>query len=259
VAVFFALEAVRVATPGGWPEKGKFLQKVRTTWEKLDQGALLRSWVAFAIPILVIVGILSYLNLLRFHKFDPGAGHEYLTVAWSGRIQKWGLFGYHYLAKNLGIMLTSLPWLPPKGAHVTWGLTDLVDRGHAGAAPFQVNEHGLALWFTTPFYFWLLRPKRRGWLHDVAALAALGPLFLDLLYQNSGWQQFGYRFSNDYAPLLFILLAVGRRPYKRLFACAAAWAVAWNLFGALTFSRGSAATERYYYREGSQTVIYQQD
>ena len=30
-----------------------------------------------------------------------------------------------------------------------------------------------------------------------------------LFYQNTGWRQFGYRFSNDYAPLLFVLLAIG--------------------------------------------------
>ena len=28
---------------------------------------------------------------------------------------RWGLFGYHYLAKNLGVSLTSLPWLAAQG------------------------------------------------------------------------------------------------------------------------------------------------
>jgi hypothetical protein len=88
-------------------------------------------------------------------------------------------------------------------------------------------------------------------------LAAIGPLVLDLLYQNSGWAQFGYRFSNDYAPLLFVMLALGRRPMKRLFAAAAVWSVAWNLFGAVSFERGGY--ERFYYTDGSQTVLYQSD
>ena len=104
-------------------------------------------------------------------------------------------------------------------------------------APFKINEHGLALWFTTPLYFWLLWPKRfdgqpdRKWLYAVVALSAALPAAMDLLYQNSGWRQFGYRFSNDYAVLLFVLLAVGGRPMRGS-SRAAAWGVAWNLFGA---------------------------
>ena len=31
-------------------------------------------------------------------------------------------------------------------------------------------------------------------------------------YQNSGWYQFGFRFSLDYTPHLILLLSIGRRP-----------------------------------------------
>jgi len=131
------------------------------------------------------------------------------------------------------------------------------------AAPFQINEHGLALWFTTPLYLWLLYPKRfdgepeRKWLYGVIALSAALPAALDLLYQNSGWRQFGYRFSNDYSVLLVALLALGARPMRRVFATFAAWGLAWNTFGAATFDK--AAFDRFYFREGSQTVVYQPD
>jgi hypothetical protein len=259
-AAFFALEAVRVSATGGIPKEGSFAERARETWRRLDQAALLRRWATFAAPILAVLTLLAWLNFLRFRRFDPTVGHEYLTVAWAGRIQKWGLFGYHYLGKNLGIMLTELPWLPARGTPISVWLPRPGDfAAHPGAPPFQINEHGLAVWFTTPFYLWLLRPKKRGWLHDVTLIGALGPLMMNLLYQNSGWQQFGYRFSNDYAPLLFVLLAVGGRPMKRLFACAAVWAVACNLFGAVTFNRGVQAFDRFYFREGSQSVVYQPD
>ena len=91
----------------------------------------------------------------------------------------------------------------------------------------------------------------------MVAISAALPAFLDLLYQNSGWRQFGYRFSNDYAVLLFVLLAIGDRSVGWLFRVAAAWSVAWNLFGAMTFDRRDF--ERYYFREGTQTVLYQPD
>ena len=86
---------------------------------------------------------------------------------------------------------------------------------------------------------------------------AIGPIAMDLMYQNSGWRQFGYRFSNDYAPLLFLLLAIGGRPFGWLFKSAAAWALAWNLFGAVSFDR--EGYDRYYWREGTQKILYQDD
>ena len=59
-----------------------------------------------------------------------------------------------------------------------------------------------------------------------------------LLYQNSGWLQFGYRFSNDYAVFLFAMLAIGGSRFGKLFyALRAAGASRVNTFGALTFDR----------------------
>ena len=239
----FALEALRVRAKDGLPAGGTWEERLRTTWSRLDKGAYARDAALFLIPIALVIGIESWMNHLRFATWNPTVGHEYLTVAWAARMKKWGLFSPHFLAKNLGVALTMLPWLPPRGA--------------AAAAPFQVNEHGLAIWFTMPFYLWILWPKRHGWLYAVVAIAAFLPAFQELLYQNSGWRQFGYRFSNDYAVLLFVLLAIGGRSAGWLFRTAAAWGVAWNLFGAMTFDRREY--ERFYFREGTQTVLYQPD
>ena len=43
-------------------------------------------------------------------------------------------------------------------------------------------------------------------LSVTAAVIALPGLF----YMNDGWYQFGFRFSNDYLPYLFLILAVGK-------------------------------------------------
>jgi len=251
-APFFALEAWRACSralpsPGSGPS-----ERIRAVWRGLDRLALVKCYAAFSFPILLAFAANSLLNHARYQTYSPfDPGHEYLTVAWRSRMLRWGLFGYHFFAKNLGVALTSLPWLPPKDAVSQFG------------APFKVNEHGLALWFTTPLYFWLLWPKRfdgqpeRKWLYAVAAISAALPATMDLFYQNSGWRQFGYRFSNDYALLLFVLLAVGARPMRQIFATFAAWGVAWNVFGAITFDR--AKFDRFYFRDGSQTVMYQPD
>jgi hypothetical protein len=251
-SVLFAFEALRVSTRGGLPTEGTWPARVRQTFARLDARSLARMYLLFAAPILGALALVAWMNWSRYGKPTPiYFDHELLTVAWRGRMQKWGgMFSYHFLAKNLGIALTSLPWLPPKGEEMQFGV------------PFKINEHGLALWFTTPLYFWLLWPKRfenadRKWLYAVVALSAALPAAMALFYQNSGWRQFGYRFSNDYAVLLFVLLAIGARPMGRLFGAAAAWGVAWNLFGAATFDK--APFDRFYFREGSQTVVYQPD
>jgi hypothetical protein len=250
---FFALEAIRVSAGGEIPAGDTWEARVRATWQKLDKRALAKRYVVFAAPILCILALCSWSNGVRFHDWSPNAfGHEYLSVAWHDRMHKWGLFGYHYLAKNLGCLLTELPWLPAKGTHAS-----LFSRG--GASPFQINEHGLALWFTTPMYFWLLKQRERGWLSGILIASIVGPFAMDLLYQNTGWRQFGYRFSNDYAPPLFVLLAIGKNPLGWRFRVAAAWGVVINLFGAITFDRGDARFDRFYFRDGSQVTMYQPD
>jgi hypothetical protein len=249
----FALEAVRVTADGGLPTDGTFLARLRTTWSRLDKRAWVVKYALFAAPILVVFAVCSWMNHSRFGSYNPSDfGHEYLSVAWRTRMAKWGIVDYHYLSKNLGCFLTILPWLPPRGAHVSW-------FDASGMAPFQINEHGLALWFTAPIYFWLLWPRSRGWLHAVLLLSIAGPALADLFYQNTGWRQFGYRFSNDYVILLFMLLAVGGRPFGALFRTAAAWGIAVNLFGAVTFDRNDARFDRFYFRDGSQVVMYQPD
>ena len=252
-APLFALEALRVSVQGGLPSEGPWLARARDTFSRLDFRGLARRYVLFAVPILLAFAIVAWMNWTRYGRATPiYFDHQFLAVAWRARMAKWGgQFSYHFLAKNLGICLTSLPWLPPKSDPTQFG------------APFKINEHGLALWFTTPLYFWLLWPKRfdgqpdRKWLYAIVALSALVPVAMGFLYQNSGWRQFGWRFSNDYAVLLFVLLALGARPMRGLFGAAAVWSVAWNLFGAVTFDK--VAFDRFYFRDGSQVIVYQPD
>jgi hypothetical protein len=101
----------------------------------------------------------------------------------------------------------------------------------------QVSRHGLALWVTSPHYLELARPSRRSILAWGLGMGAAAIALLDLLYQNTGWIQFGYRFSNDYAVLLVALLALVGRPVRRGWLLVLALAIAVNTFGAVTFDR----------------------
>jgi len=232
-APLFLFEAFRSARRVAAAHPG-FLQRY-------DMPKLVRCIGLFLLPIALILALTLWHNAARFG--DPfEVGYRYLNVAWAKRIAKWGLFDYHYLARNLGVLLTSLPWLPAAGT---------------GPGALQVNGHGLALWLTTPMYVWLLFPRRATALMRAlfvtAGLVALPTLF----YQNTGWVQFGYRFSNDYSVLLFLLLAIGGPPLRGVFVVVSAFAVILNFFGALTFARPEHA--RFYFIEGTQRILFQPD
>jgi len=190
----------------------------------------------FALPVLVVVSVILWLNYLRFD--DPfEVGYRYLRIRWSGRIEKWGLFNYHYLSKNLAVFLAALPWISAVEPYV------------------RVSRHGLALWVTTPAYLWVLWPKRSSFTLSALAVAASAVALIDLCYQNSGWIQFAYRFSLDYSVLLIALLALGGRKFGVGFHALLAVACAINLFGAITFDRAG----RFYDPDATQQVIFQPD
>ena len=236
MAVLFGLEALRVSLREPLATGGSLKDTLASLLRLCDFRKLFAKLVPFALPILAVIALQALHNYARFDTVRE-VGHTLLTVGWRTRIEKWGLFSYHYLAKNLGIMLTSLPWVQgtPHG--------------------IQINGHGLALWVTTPAYLWLLWPRKTGWLWWSLAISAGLVAGMNLLYQNSGWVQFGYRFSNDYAVLLFAMLAIGGFRFGKLFWACALWAFAINTFGALTFDRD----KRFYFIDSSQKIVYQPD
>ncbi len=203
-----------------------------------DPRALARRLALFAAPAALVLAALLWHNHARFGDATE-FGHRYLHIAWRARIEKWGLFSYHYLPRNLAVVLTSLPY------------------AHVQGAPFQINLHGLALWVTTPIYAWALWPRRTPPLFWALAVTASAVALPSLFYQNTGWIQFGYRFSNDFAPFLFAMIAVSGRRFGVPFYALGAAAIAVNGFGAVTFQR--AGFERFYFLERTQRVLHQPD
>ncbi|HET8933870.1 MAG TPA: hypothetical protein VFN67_10535 [Polyangiales bacterium] len=239
LAPIFLIEAMSAARPDGAPVSREIDNIYARTWNFLRGVAwprALRSCVMFALPFAAVSVIMLLLNYLRFG--DPlEVGYKYLRIRWSGRIEKWGLFNYHYFSKNLAVYLAALPWL-------------------SGAYPFvRISRHGLALWFTTPNYLWVLWPKRVRVLMVALSLGAVCVAIADLCYQNSGWIQFAYRFSLDYSVALIGLLALGGRRFGPGFYAMLGFACLVNTFGAITFDRAYD----FYDHDSSQQVIFQPD
>jgi hypothetical protein len=209
---------------------------LRARLARIDARRGLRKLAWFSAPLLVALAVAMWMNAARFD--DPFEfGHSHLRIRWSSRIETWGLFNYHYLGRNLAVFLASLPWLSAKPPFLT------------------ISRHGLAVWVTTPQLLLVLWPKRTTPTMAALAWAAGAVALADLCYQNSGWVQFGYRFSLDYSLLLFALLALGGRRFGKGFYAMLVLAVAINTFGALTFDR----VNRYYDTDPTQRVIFQPD
>lgn len=181
-------------------------------------GDLCRRVAMFFAPIVAIGLLMAWINVLRFG--DPFEfGHTYLNIKWTERIQRWGLFNVHFLARNLSAALALLP------------------RFYSQAPFVKVSWHGMSLLLTTPAFLYLLWPKRKDAMHGPLWLTSAAVAIPSLLYQNSGWVQFGYRFSLDWTPLWIVLLALGGRPVSPLMKAAIVWGIGVNLFGAITFGR----------------------
>jgi hypothetical protein len=237
-SVIFLVEALRayrrsdVALPAE-------AHPLRVAWAFVrgaDLPRVLRTCALFALPILLAMGLQLWMNAARFD--DPLAfGHEFLQIKWKGRIEKYGLFDYHFLGKNLGVALASLPWILPEPPYV------------------KISLHGLALWVTTPNLLWVLWPRRVDARLVGLVVGAFVIALLNLCYQNSGWIQFGYRFALDYMPMLIVLLALGGRRFGPGFAMCAVLAVVINAFGAVTFDR----SWRYYDNDRTQNRVFAPD
>jgi hypothetical protein len=207
----FVWEAVRTSRRDqALAEAGLFQA---TDWRRVV-GLLVR----FAAPAVALGLLAAALNYARFDSLTE-FGHTYLNVRWTPRIQRWGLFNYHFLSRNLAAFLVLTPKILAKAPYV------------------QVSWHGMSLFLTTPLFLLLLWPKVRNHLHWPLWLTVL-PIFLThALYQNDGWVQFGYRFSLDYTIFLVLLLALGGRKLGWTARTLILVGIAINLFGAITFGR----------------------
>jgi hypothetical protein len=240
-APWFALEVLRVHRLPGLSAP----DKLKDYWTGLDRKAALKALVLFATPVALGLALTAYLNYARFG--DPSeVGYRFLQIGWRGRIERWGLFNYHYLGRNLGIFLASTPWFSREFPYIV------------------ISLHGLAIWVTTPHYLELVRLRAKG-THGYTpflALTAGAVLAVLLLYQNSGWVQYGFRFSNDIAPVLIVLLALNGRKINRLWIAAFVVAIAVNAFGAWSFERqivlrGQRVT--FYDNDYTQNRLFQPD
>jgi len=148
----------------------------------------------------------------------------------------WGIEDPRYLAQNVPLMLAGLPSILPACP------PDAVRGWFDAACPVVApRDVGMGLFLTSPAWlvsFASLRWFGRDRLVTGAVIAVALIALVDVMHFSQGWVQFGYRFSNDYAPFALLLFALaleaGRRTRRLGYVlivisiAIVTWGVAWG-------------------------------
>jgi hypothetical protein len=191
-----------------------------------------------ALPILALV---AYNVATTGHLFHPGYEYLYQQEAYGypelGYNPDWSIEDLRYLPQNLALMLAGPPDVMPSCPAGT--IRSLFSDVCPIIVPRQV---GMSLLLTSPGYLLAIPALvRLGRSRLIAGAAiAIGAIaFVNLMHFSQGWVQFGYRFSNDFAPFALVLVALGVLRLGQIRGWAAAlvgvsiavnmWGVAWGL------------------------------
>lgn len=173
LSVFFLLEIVRI--------------RKQINWQK--------SLILFLLPIILALGVLGAYNWRRFGSvFDTGYSRNVsIPKGFPNTVE--GFVSIKHIPANLYLFLFSAPE-PVKKDKVQYVLE----------FPYlKVNGQGLAIWFTSPLFVYLILARRQP--YTLSAIFGIVALALpSLLYFGLGIDQFGYRYALDFIPLLFLIL-----------------------------------------------------
>ena len=150
--------------------------------------------VIFGFVLGLIVAAMLIYNYVRFGSLlDFGYVGMQVSSVLAPRLREHGQFSLAFLPENLYYFLVAPPLF-------------------AGRPPvIEPDQWGLGIIFASPGLLYAVRGVRASAVGIGAALAALFVAIPNLLYYNTGWVQFGYRFSLDFLPFLMILAAIGTR------------------------------------------------
>jgi hypothetical protein len=179
-----------------WPLlAGIAAESLRAADGRLDRNRWTAWCFCSAVPlVLSVAGLLAY-NHARFgHPLDFGYSRQNVSLVVYGDLHTYGQFHYRYIPRNLHAMLLALP---------VW------DERTGRLVP---DEHGMSILLTSPALILLWRARQPRPLVRGAWLA-IGLILIPLLtYYNTGWVQFGYRFSLDFLLPALVLMAAAAGP-----------------------------------------------
>lgn len=164
-------------------------------------------------------GLLVY-NHIRFEDFsDFGYLTQNISPSLKSDLLNHGQFHWIYFKRNVYRMFLAFP---------TWFL-------HTDAP--NPNFQGLSIFCTTPAFIYAIHALKKD-MSSILTWLSIALVSLPLVfYYNTGWAQFGYRFSLDFMiPLVFLLCIAGKGRNPRWFNVLILVGTCINLYGAYWFA-----------------------
>jgi hypothetical protein len=157
----------------------------------------------------VVIGIIliaSY-NYQRFgNPFNNGNYYQEISTA-SAEARSMGLLSIDHIPTNLYTFLLRGPSTVLKSSS-SWSLKP----------PYiSNNELGMSIFITSPLFIYLLTRKWSSYSRETRflLLSSLISLIILLLYYGDGADQFGYRYSLDFLPELYVVFMIMYRKFNR--------------------------------------------
>ncbi|MEX2546431.1 MAG: hypothetical protein WD830_01430, partial [Chloroflexota bacterium] len=205
-------------------------------------GSYWKRGLSAALGAIIPVTLLLIYNLASSgHIFNPA--YEWLYQTASGYVPpsltidtSLGIEDPRHIPTNALIMFAWPPDVLPEGSECGVGLLN-------PTCPLLTpSRFGMSLLLSSPAYLLALPLTLVAWRRRLvlgSALAVISIALLNLMHFSQGWVQFGYRFSNDFAPFALVLVTLaiawlGARSKIAIALVAAAiiinaWGVYWGV------------------------------
>lgn len=155
-----------------------------------------RSLLKFCAAPLVALLLLCLYNYLRFKAcFDFGYDRMWLDGEGRDLMIQYGQFNPAFAPRNFFWFFLAPPW----------------PRNSAGFPWIGFDPRGLGLFFASPAFICIFPALRQRPMRNYVAAACAGVVLAIiplLAYFNTGFWQFGTRFSLDYLPMLLVLMGI---------------------------------------------------
>jgi hypothetical protein len=186
----------------------------------VDRRGALGSIALFGAGLAIPLALLAAYNVARFDSpFE--LGYALIPGVLDEPYYQEGIFSVSYIPRHVYALFFR-----------SWNWSD--------AFPWATPSWwGLAILLTTPLFLWLVKARIRDPRVLYAAVAVAVALVPLVTHGNVGFTQFGYRFSLDVQPLLFVVLAtVFERGMSRLAVAAALLSIAFSTYGVWAIGAG---------------------
>ncbi len=165
--------------------------------------------VLLLFPIIISLVVLGGYNYKRFHSVFENGYRQNVTL---GRYPmsanlSFGQFSLRHLPANLYSFLIKSP-------------DPIVENGGGFVLRFpylKVDPWGIAIWFTSPLFLLIFKAKKNSNFLP-AFFTSIALMMPSLLYFGIGFSQFGYRYTLDFLPFLFLILASALKPSLSILA-----------------------------------------